>query len=167
MPDALASVEALLRAVEGGFKGGGVNPTWGAQIDRIAAGRVEEKCRECDRLAPRRGRHMIILRIALAEEIAWRSCSRPLACRFGSLTSGGNISPATIPNWRLETVTEPDLIQAGDSGELIAVRKYESTPMTSTFLVVPYRELSKEDGFVLTAYLTNRPSSSRSILWKR
>jgi hypothetical protein len=67
----------------------------------------------------------------------------------------------------LETVGEPDLIQEGDSGELIAVRQYERTPMTSKFLVVPYREVSKEDGFILTAYLTSRPSSSRSVVWKR
>jgi len=67
----------------------------------------------------------------------------------------------------LETIAEPDVIQEGDSGELIAIRMYERTPMTSKFLIVPYREVSKEDGFVLTAYLTSRPSSSRSVVWKR
>ena len=67
----------------------------------------------------------------------------------------------------LETIAEPDVIQEGDSGELIAIRMYERTPMTSKFLIVPYREVSKEDGFVLTAYLTSGPSSSRSVVWKR
>lgn len=67
----------------------------------------------------------------------------------------------------LETVAEPDLIQEGDSGELMAIRRYERTPMTNKFLVVPYREISKEDEFVLTAYLTGRPSTTRSVLWKR
>jgi len=67
----------------------------------------------------------------------------------------------------LETIAEPELIQQGDSGELLAVRRYESTPMTSKYLVVPYREVSREDGFVLTAYLTNRHSSLRSVVWKR
>lgn len=67
----------------------------------------------------------------------------------------------------LETVAEPDLIQEGDSGELIAIRRYERTPMTNKFLVVPYREISKEDGFVLTAYLTGGPSTTRSVQWKR
>jgi hypothetical protein len=67
----------------------------------------------------------------------------------------------------LETVAEPDLIQQGDSGELLAVRRFEETPLTTKFLVVPYREVSAEDGFVLTAYLTSRPSSSRSVVWKR
>ena len=67
----------------------------------------------------------------------------------------------------LEAIAEADVIQRGDSGELIAVRKYERTPMTSKFLIVPYREVSREDGFILTAYLTSRPSSSRSVVWKR
>ena len=67
----------------------------------------------------------------------------------------------------LETVAEPDQIQEGDSGELLAIRSYESTPLTSKFLVVPYREVSAEDGFILTAYLTSRPSSSRTVIWKR
>lgn len=67
----------------------------------------------------------------------------------------------------LETLAEPDLIQEGDSGELVAIRSYDHTPLTSKFLVVPYREVSEEDGFVLTAYLTSRPSSSRSVVWKR
>jgi len=67
----------------------------------------------------------------------------------------------------LETIAEPDLIQQGDSGELLAIRSYESTPMTRKHLVVPYREISREDGFVLTAYLSNRPSSLRPTIWKR
>jgi len=54
----------------------------------------------------------------------------------------------------LETLTEPDLIQQGDFGELLAVRFYHRTPVTSKFLVVVYREISDEDGFILTAYLT-------------
>jgi hypothetical protein len=67
----------------------------------------------------------------------------------------------------LETLAEPDLILGGDSSELLAIRRYEQTPLTSKFLVVPYREVSGEDRFVLTAYLTSRPSSSRSVVWKR
>jgi len=43
----------------------------------------------------------------------------------------------------------------------------ERVMMTSKFLIVPYREVSREDGFILTAYLTSRPSSSRSVVWKR
>lgn len=67
----------------------------------------------------------------------------------------------------LDTVTSPDQIQAGDSGELLAIRFYAFTPLTSKHLVAVYRELSVYDGFILTAYLTRKPSSKREILWKR
>jgi len=67
----------------------------------------------------------------------------------------------------LETLQEPDMVQQDDFGELIAVRHYPKTPLTSKFLIVAYREVSVDDGFVLTAYLTNRPSARRVTLWKR
>lgn len=67
----------------------------------------------------------------------------------------------------LETVAEPDMIQKGDYGELLAIRFYPETPLTSKFLVVAYQEVSSVDGFILTAYLTSRPSSRRETLWKR
>lgn len=69
--------------------------------------------------------------------------------------------------WVLETLTEPDMIQQGDFGELLAVRFYPETPLTSKFLVVAYREISPDDGFILTAYFTRRPSTRRTVIWKR
>jgi hypothetical protein len=67
----------------------------------------------------------------------------------------------------LETLAGPDMIQNGDFGELLAARLYAGTPLSEKFLVVAYREVSTEDGFILTAYLTRRPSSRRETLWKR
>lgn len=67
----------------------------------------------------------------------------------------------------LETVSEPEIIQRGDFGELLAIRFYPQTPLTSKNVVVAYREISSKDGFVLTAYLVNRPSARRVIIWKR
>jgi hypothetical protein len=67
----------------------------------------------------------------------------------------------------LETVAEPDMIQQGDFGELLAVRFCPGTPLTSKFLVVAYREVSPEDGFVVTAYLTSRSSARRVVIWKQ
>ena len=66
-----------------------------------------------------------------------------------------------------ETVSNPDLIQEGDFGELLAVRLYPKTPLTRKYLVVAYKELLKQDGFILTAYFTNVPSKRRRVLWKR
>lgn len=66
----------------------------------------------------------------------------------------------------LETVKQPEMIQAGDFGELLAVRLYPQTPLTRKYLIVAYRETAANDGFVLTAYLARRPSTRRTILWK-
>jgi hypothetical protein len=52
----------------------------------------------------------------------------------------------------LETVEEPEAIYEGRTGECIAVREIEKDKYT----VVIYRELSEEDGFVVTAFLTRR-----------
>lgn len=66
----------------------------------------------------------------------------------------------------LEAVESPNYIQQGDFGELLAVRHYSQTPLTSKFLVVAYREATHDDGFVVTAYFTSRPSGRRLTLWK-
>ncbi|MGB3293218.1 MAG: hypothetical protein WBB01_09550 [Phormidesmis sp.] len=68
----------------------------------------------------------------------------------------------------LQTLSKPDKIQSGDSGELIALRRYEKTPVTTyKFLAVAYRETSLDDGFVITAYFASRPSPRRATLWIR
>jgi len=65
----------------------------------------------------------------------------------------------------LETVEDPEAIYEGKMGESISVREIEE----GKIIVVVYRELSKEDGFVITAYLTRRKSQfeRRRMLWKR
>ncbi len=67
----------------------------------------------------------------------------------------------------LEAVSDPDVVQEGDAGEFLAVRRYAESPLTEKFLVVAYRELGRDDGYILTAYLTNRPSARRVTVWKR
>jgi hypothetical protein len=52
----------------------------------------------------------------------------------------------------LETVEEPEAIYEGKTEERIAVREIEK----GKYIVVVYRELSEEDGFVITAFLTRR-----------
>lgn len=42
-------------------------------------------------------------------------------------------------SWFIETIENPDLILAGDFGELLAVRLYDKTPVTNDkFLLVVY-----------------------------
>jgi hypothetical protein len=67
----------------------------------------------------------------------------------------------------LEALAEPDMIQQGDFGELLAIRLYPDTPLTRKFMVVAYREMTPKEGFVLTAYLTTRPSGARETIWRR
>ncbi len=65
----------------------------------------------------------------------------------------------------LETVEEPDIIYEGKTGEFLAVRGIEE----GKYIVVVYRELSKEDGFVITAFITKQKNKlkRRRRIWKR
>jgi len=65
----------------------------------------------------------------------------------------------------LETVEEPEAIYEGKMGEFIAVRVIEE----GKYIVVVYKELSKEDGFVITAFLTRQRKQleKRRNIWKR
>ena len=59
------------------------------------------------------------------------------------------------------------MIQEGDFGEVLAVRFYAGTPLTSKFLVVVYQEVNAEDGFIVTSYLSSRLLARRRVVWKR
>jgi hypothetical protein len=61
----------------------------------------------------------------------------------------------------LQAVSSPDLIQSGDSGALMAIRRLDTI-----YLVVIYREVTTTDGFVITAYLAER-LRGRATLWSR
>ena len=67
----------------------------------------------------------------------------------------------------LLTIKDPEVVLEGDSECLIAVKYFEKTILTSKYLVVIYKEVDPFDGFVLTAYFTNRYAEWRNILWKR
>ncbi len=65
----------------------------------------------------------------------------------------------------LETVQEPAAVYEGKAGECLAVREVERDKC----IVVVYREASKEDGFIITAFLTKRKRQleRRRRLWPR
>lgn len=67
----------------------------------------------------------------------------------------------------LETVINPDFVQEADFKELIAIKHFDNTPLTSKFLVVIYKEINESEGFIITAYFTNMPSQRRKTIWKR
>ena len=67
----------------------------------------------------------------------------------------------------LETVVAADILLEGDLDTLMALRHYPKTPVTEKYLIVVYREVTRTDGFVLTAYFANEPSERRRTLWRR
>jgi hypothetical protein len=62
----------------------------------------------------------------------------------------------------LETIEDPDLILRGYGGALIAVKVLGRRK----YLAVIYKELSRKDGFVITAYFTSQ-ISRRLIRWQK
>ena len=62
----------------------------------------------------------------------------------------------------LDAVEDPDLILPGYRGVLIAVKELARR----RYLAVVYRELSKNDGFVITAYITSKVRK-RPVTWRR
>ncbi len=70
-------------------------------------------------------------------------------------------------NLIVETIETPDLVLEGDYGALLAVKKYEKTPVSENkYLVVVYKE-SSDDGFLITSYFTRRYAKWRKVLWQR
>jgi len=65
----------------------------------------------------------------------------------------------------LETVEDPDAIYEGRSGEFLAMRGAQ----TDKYFVVVYKEVSREDGFVITSFLTRRKTQldRRPKIWER
>lgn len=65
----------------------------------------------------------------------------------------------------LQAVEDPDAIYEGSSGELLAIKKIQS----GKYIVVAYKEVSKADGFVITAFLTSkmRQFERRKKVWPR
>lgn len=65
----------------------------------------------------------------------------------------------------LETVEEPEAVFEGAFGELLATKEMEP----GKYLVVVYRETSRQDGFIVTAFLTRRIEQieRRRKLWPK
>ena len=63
----------------------------------------------------------------------------------------------------LKTISRPDSIYQGSEGELLAVQMVE----TDKALVVVYKEVDGDDGFIITAFLTRRISQleRRKKIW--
>ncbi len=64
----------------------------------------------------------------------------------------------------LYTIEDPDYIIEGYRKALVALKKFTKTK----FLAVVYKEVSKEDGFVITAFFTSKLDLRKeAILWQK
>jgi hypothetical protein len=65
----------------------------------------------------------------------------------------------------LETIQAPDEIYEGKGGELLATKIFSQ--LNGKFVVVVYKELSADDGFVITAYISNKKQEflKRNKIW--
>ena len=66
-----------------------------------------------------------------------------------------------------ETVENPDIIVEAEKEEMIALRHYDKTSISTKTMVVIYKE-QKVDGFIITAFMTSRPDKiqRKEVLWK-
>lgn len=62
----------------------------------------------------------------------------------------------------LRTVEEPEWILRGHQGSMIGVRSYGRR----RYLMVVYRQVSSQDGFIITAYFTHKLDRKR-IIWPK
>jgi len=66
-----------------------------------------------------------------------------------------------------ETLLSPDFVQEGGKGDVLAIRKFKKTPISDNkYCTVVYKPL-EENGFMITAYFTRRPSFRRNLIWKK
>lgn len=66
----------------------------------------------------------------------------------------------------MKVITNPDFILKGSKEEFLAVKKMSRK---RTWIVVPYKEVSQEDGFVLTVYFTSNLFwlLKKEIIWSK
>lgn len=65
----------------------------------------------------------------------------------------------------MNIIREPLSVRLGDNGELLAIQELEP----GKYVVVVYREISKKDGFVVTAFITKRikQMQRRAQVWPK
>jgi len=67
----------------------------------------------------------------------------------------------------LITVRDPDFIVAGKVGASIAVRHFSR--LKPSYLMVAYREINEEDGFIITAHFISNINQiiRREVVWQK
>ena len=70
---------------------------------------------------------------------------------------------ASYRNHVLGAIENPDAIARGKAGELLAIKAIDHRS-----LIVIYRETTRTDGFVITAFFTTQPDriQKRGLVWR-
>jgi len=69
----------------------------------------------------------------------------------------------------LETAQTPDLIAAGATGELKAIKWFDDLHVGPKYLVAVYRKAESKEGFIVTAYVTSdlEKTCKRGVVWRK
>jgi len=67
----------------------------------------------------------------------------------------------------LETIENPEIIYEGNNNAKIAVKGFKEK--LAKFVIVIYKELTANDGFIITAYFSNKKQEfkSKKVLWEQ
>lgn len=68
-----------------------------------------------------------------------------------------------------DTVSSPDFVAKGTHGEFKAARLYSDLPMGPRYIIVVYREVRPDDGFIITARISSDVGNviRGGIAWQR
>ncbi|MCP8308225.1 MAG: hypothetical protein H3Z54_05955 [archaeon] len=72
----------------------------------------------------------------------------------------------------LETVNDPDFILHGITEEKVATKFFPRTNIGPKYIVVPYKEISDTEGFIITSYIMSKRRfrrflKRRGVVWRR
>ena len=67
----------------------------------------------------------------------------------------------------LEAIEHPEFVYLGSNEEYLAIRKLNND--TSKFIVVIYKEVNENDGFIITSFVTNKKPyfTKKKMIWKQ
>jgi hypothetical protein len=71
----------------------------------------------------------------------------------------------TEERWGHIVAGRPGIVQEGDFGELVASRFYEELGERGKYIFTVYREVDTGDGLIMTAYMDERRSDKKVVVW--
>lgn len=68
-----------------------------------------------------------------------------------------------------ESLKDPDYLLSGNKDEILAVKKFEKTPVTNDkFCIVVYKRfVADNSGFIITSFFARSISKNRKVIWEK